>query len=158
MAGTVLYVVDMQYGFPASEKIIDETIREIRLARRRKDHIVFVELAPLSNGITHGQLLETAGVKRTSRIKKRGADGSEEFIAEIKKIGLKHKRVRVCGVNRDACVMNTVSGLMNRLPENIGIELACAATADYAHTKWNPTGYTEMVFARSAKEGRIKLK
>lgn len=159
MSGTVLYVVDMQPGFNASLRILDETIREINLAKRRRDHIVFVELVPESNRATHGQLLEAAGhggYDKISRITKLRGDGSVEFLAEAEKVEFQYKRVRVCGVNRHACVRNTIDGLRERLPKNIGIEIACAATADSCGKEWDERN--DRYYIQLAEQGEIKLK
>lgn len=83
MAGTALCVIDMQPGFAGSQKIIDETIREIRLAKRRKDPIVFLELMPGSQKNTDHRLMEAAysgGYSNIAVTTKTSGDGSRKGI------------------------------------------------------------------------------
>lgn len=163
MAGTVLYIIDMQPLFSASLEIIAETKREIRLAKRRKDFIVFVELGPISKRDTIPSLLRAAhfgGYNKIRYCTKQGGDGSKEFFTLMKDVPV--KRVRVCGVNRDACVQSTVGGFIRHnitSTKPIQIEVGKAATAsDGYNKKWNNDGYTEKVYATLAKENKIVLK
>ena len=161
MSGTTLYVVDMQPGYAGSLHIINEVIREIKLAKRRKDIIAFVTLCANSGyGETHPQLIDAAkegGYERVLHTTKLGGDGSQELIALMNSVSTPLKRVRVCGVNRSACVWNTVYGLVNFVPRGFKIEVACNATSDFAPNKWDPNSYSEKEYAKLAKEGKIKL-
>jgi hypothetical protein len=161
MSGTTLYVVDMQPGYTGSLNIIDEVIREIRLAKRRKDIIAFVTLSANSGyGNTHPELIDAAkagGYKRVLYTTKLGGDGSQELMALMDSVRTPIKRVRVCGVNRSACVWNTVYGLTNVLPPDAKIEVACDATSDSVSKKWDHRGFQEMEYAKLAVQGKIKL-
>ncbi len=154
MAGTILCVVDMQPGFGACYNIVKETIREIRLAKRRGDGIVFIELNPGYNRETISELKEEAhkgGYEKITYTKKTGGDGSAEFIDAAGAVGwFPLKRIRVCGVNRGACVMDTVRGLINMVPKNVRIEVAFEATAPGIKewdkdNSWEKQTYQEMV-------------
>jgi nicotinamidase-related amidase len=129
---TPLYIVDMQPGFSASNSIIEETLKEIELAKKNNDWIIFVELTPKSSKPTHKKLTRFArknGYQKVKVITKPNSDGSEEFIGAAKGLNLNYKKVKVCGVNRHACVLATVKGLDEKLPEAMKIEVAWAATA-----------------------------
>lgn len=161
---TPLYVVDMQPGYPGSFNIIDEVIREIKLAKRRKDVIAFVTLSANSGyGNTHPQLIDAAISGRYERVlytTKVSGDGSHEFIHLMNSVKEPYKRVRVCGVNRGACVWNTVLGLIKNLSQSVSIELACDATSDglsKGQHLWDHTGYIEKEYIKLAEQGKIKL-
>lgn len=138
MPGTTLCVVDMQPKYPAALTIMKEVIREIELAKQRGDGIVFIELKPDDNGKTHQSLLDVAHADKYSKIAyttKTGGDGSNEFIdAAAEWFPL--KRIRICGVNRDACVMDTVRGLVALVSKKVKLELAFSATAP-GKRKWS---------------------
>ena len=97
------------------------------------------------------------GYERVLHTTKLGGDGSQELIALMNSVRTPLKRVRVCGVNRSACVWNTVYGLVNFVPRDFKIEVACNATSDFAPNKWDPNSYSEKEYAKLAKEGKIKL-
>lgn len=131
MSGTTLFVVDMQHGFSSYTNCMTDVIREIELAKRRNDPIVFVELTPDSSGKTRPKLIkaaESGGYKKLAITTKAGGDGSKELVAAAKASGFQFKHVRVCGVNRNACVSNTIRGLM--LMDDVQrVEVGFAATA-----------------------------
>jgi nicotinamidase-related amidase len=140
MSGTTLCVIDMQPGFGACYEIVEETIREINLAKRRGDGIVFVELNTQYNKETLPQLKEAAHAGEYDKIAythKTVGDGSAVFLQAVEEANwFPHKyklhplrRIRVCGVNRHACVENTVLGLLTRAPKESRIEVAYLATA-----------------------------
>lgn len=130
MSGTTLFVVDMQDGFYAYAECLKDVIREIRLAKRRNDPIVFVELDPKYNNKTRPELIkaaESGGYKKLAVTTKIGGDGSVKLVTAAKNAGFKYDHVRVCGVNRGACVSNTINGLLNM--GGIKVEVGFAATA-----------------------------
>lgn len=141
MAGTTLCVVDMQPGFWSSDSIIKEVIREIKLAKRRNDGIVFLEMRPDFHNKTHNVLIDTAksgGYAKVTYAEKKYNDGSDEFVKAVNVSGWsKLKRVRVCGVNRNACVNDTIHGLVVS-GLDIKIELAFKATAP-GPKRWEET-------------------
>ena len=144
MSGTTLCVVDMQPAYPASLEIMKEVTREIELAKRRGDGIVFLELNPGTNGETHQELRDAAHAGEYSKIayaSKVSGDGSHEFVdAAGAAEWFSLKRVRVCGVNRGACVMDTVRGRVGLISKKVKLELAFEATAPGQKT-WD--GYRE---------------
>ena len=164
MSGTVLYIVDMQPGYPGSFNIIDEVIREINLAKRRDDVVAFVTLmADSGYGKTHPQLLDTAragGYQKVLQTTKNGADGSNELMALLAQNNTTPRRVRVVGVNRGACVFNTVQGLIGLPERKFKIEVVCDATSDsfpLGQHKWDNGGWAEKHYAEFAKHGNVKL-
>jgi hypothetical protein len=162
MAGTTLCVVDMQPGFNACYSIVQETVREIRLAKKRGDGIVFIELHPRPNGKTLSRLKEVAhagGYKKIVYTKKNWDDGSLEFIDAAGAAGwFPLKRVRVCGVNRGACVMSTVKGLIDIISKNVKIELAYEATAP-GTKKWAEDESNEKLrYLEMVNDGNLIIK
>jgi len=151
LTGIPLYVVDMQSTYEASANIVEEVLREIELAKERDDYVIFVEFG---NTETLPKL-KTAVEEydKTSVLRKASGDGSTQFIAEMEKMKKPVESVRVCGVNKGACVYNTVTGLIDRLPKSVKVELACDAVADDGDVGWgNDTGiertYQDMVNER----------
>jgi hypothetical protein len=147
----------MQPGFGACHEIVNETIREIKLAKRRGDGIVFLELSPAPNGKTLPALVEAAhagGYDKIAYATKNGGDGSVEFVdAAGAAEWFPLKRVRVCGVNRHACVENTVRGLINLISKKAKIEVAYLATAP-GPRKYDGGG----AYGQWEKEGIITIK
>jgi len=92
---STLCVVDMQSKFqPATYQIADAVLKQIKLAKKRRSGILFVELG---TGATIERLTSaTIGYKRVASVKKRGSDGSKKFVnsAKINKFDL--KEIRVC--------------------------------------------------------------
>lgn len=157
MSGTTLCVIDMQPGFCACLEIVKETIREINLAKRRGDGIVFVELSPDGNGETLPELTKAAhagGYTEIVYTTKNIGDGSIQFIDAAGDAGwFPLKRIRVCGVNRHSCVSNTIAGLIHLISKKVKIEVAYLATAPGSR-KYNGDGQ----YGRWEKEGLITIK
>lgn len=106
-----LAIVDMQYAFTASRSntVIRNCQREIIKAKKNKNPIILVEYS--SQGNTIPSLVKLIkGYKRTWIAVKSGTDGSREVSNIINHYNLP-RNVRVCGVNTDACVQDTVEGL-----------------------------------------------
>lgn len=116
---TTLCIVDMQTTFAGTPKALEGTLNQIRLAKRRKSGIVVLELVNCGETVPEiHTALNNYDPRKVNFISKIGGDGSKEFIqaAEAKDMWL--KRIRVCGVNTCACVMNTISGLQHQLPKS----------------------------------------
>lgn len=136
MSGTTLCVVDMQPIFLAYAECENAVLREIRLARRRNDGIVFLEMNVVkgSHKGTIPKLLNEAkrgGYNKVAVSVKRYADGSLQFLNAARRRGFNISKIRVCGVNRHACVKNTIEGLLDTLTDP-KIEIVWSATAPSA--------------------------
>jgi len=164
MSGTFLYVVDMQEGFTASSVIIEEVMKEIRLAHRRLDPVIFVELNAKHNGNTLSRLRKAnVNYPHFHSITKSWSDGSGEFLNLWKSLNSPIHAVRVCGVNRHACVYETVRGFVNLSERGLfpaKIEVAGLATAEIwaagPYKKWGE-GYTDFDYFQMYRNKQIRL-
>ena len=136
MAGTTLCIVDMQPCFAASNKpkVLKGVMHQIRLAIRRKDSIVVVEYASCYSDEgheTHQCIMEQIinSKCRFTVIKKPDNDGGEEILNACYRHRYSTKRLRLCGVNRTACVYYTALGILYQQPET-DVEVSWGATSD----------------------------
>ena len=107
---TTLAIIDVQPKFSAAEKILDQVVRQIKLARRRSDGIVLVELGGPQS---HDEIYQALhGYNRFVVANKNSSDGSREVIDAIYENHYALDRIRLCGVNTCACVLSTLRGLM----------------------------------------------
>ena len=107
---TTLAIIDVQDKFLASKYIINQVIHQIKLARRRKDGIVLVELGePRSYDKIYKALHDYC---KFVVVRKESNDGSSEVIDAIYENHYALDRIRLCGVNTCACVLSTLRGLM----------------------------------------------
>lgn len=121
---TTLVVVDMQSAFEAacSFDVVVGVTEQILYAKQQQWPIVILEYEGC--GETHEALIKLLkNYRHKARIKKFDNDGSIEVIRCIRRRNFPHNRLRVCGVNADCCVYETVEGLINRL-EFSQVELA----------------------------------
>lgn len=135
MSGTTLCVVDMQPSFGTFRHCKEAVEHEIKLAKRRNDGIIFLEY--YNYGKTIPELTDLAkfnGYNRIGSIWKHRDGGGQEVVKAARKYGFTTERIRVCGVNRGACVSSTIEDLLNELPDS-RIEIAWAATAP-GPAKW----------------------
>ena len=139
MAST-LCVIDMQPEFRASFSIRSAVVNQINIANKLNDAVVLVEFFPFES--THYELIKAAQKNnKFSRIRKYGNDGSHNIITECGKKGYSLENVRVCGVNRAACVLDTIEGLAFALKES-NISVIWAATLDqYNNEEWHWAKY-----------------
>lgn len=119
-----LLVIDMQPTFKASEKVLAECLDEIYKANKRGSQIVFLEFwasfeqrleaAQLDyhENRTHAVLLMAA--KNKTVIVKYEQDGSKVAAEFFKREFGYIPSLRVCGVNTEFCVCDTVRGLSER--------------------------------------------
>lgn len=116
-----LVVVDMQPLYTADSTTINNVAREVRLARQRQNKIIFLWIPYFSafqaelfagtypailnavHGYDHNNWNETTKLIQ---------DGSHEVIQTCTKKHFQSKRFRLCGVNTDMCVLDTVKGLL----------------------------------------------
>jgi nicotinamidase-related amidase len=135
----LLLVVDMQASFYTAngERIQKNCIREINKAIKDKAHIVFVEYehhGPTLSRLT--EVVQQAHYRKVHCILKAGDDGSYEIREYLLARHLPRLSFRVCGVNTNWCVLSTVAGLREIIP-NSQIKIvadACACHSTKSHT------------------------
>jgi hypothetical protein len=115
----VLVINDMQPGFPASaDPLTIYAIEEqIRLAMAKNLPILVVEYDAHEMGHTIEQIMRPLkGYKRAVVVSKSDDDGSAEIFEAVIDNGFWPENFILCGVNSDACIMDTVRGLVARVP------------------------------------------
>jgi nicotinamidase-related amidase len=128
-------IIDMQAAFAASSNpnCVIAVAREMIQAMREKAPILIVEYK--GSGPTHQGFLDLVkDYPYAARIRKESDGGAREVIRAMKRRGFNTKYLRICGVNTDCCVEETVRGLaQNPLLEKSKIELvksACNTTSN----------------------------
>jgi hypothetical protein len=127
-------MIDMQPCYPASEVVLDEVIREVKRARTNKEWVMILEYG---TGRTYYRITrELQGYRRRLYARKYKNDGAAKVFTAItrrnnnldnKNVG-RIEKIRVCGVNTNACVFDTVNSLkILRYP----IEVLAHATAQF---------------------------
>lgn len=128
-----LVVVDMQPVFEASRKpdVVVGVTKQILTAMQNNWPIIFLEFK--GSGQTHPGLLKlTKGYRRKARISKTADDGSKEVIQTIRRREFSDENLVVCGVNIDACVWDTVHGLLKKLPARVSVvKEACGTMSKF---------------------------
>ena len=107
----VLVVVDVQPGFDTAgyEPMQRAAIRAIKHARKHNYTILFLEFD--GYGRTYPRLLAASGRQQKNRLNK-GRDGGGYVIHPwLEDHHITPAVIRVCGINRNACVADTVSDL-----------------------------------------------
>ena len=131
-----LIVIDMQKAFAAArrKRVLLNCEKEINKAIKNNCSIVFVEY--FNCGKTIKQLTNlTKNYKKTYTVIKNDDDGSPEISHLFKAHRLPAKNIKVCGVNTDACVLDTVCSLSysDRFSKSIIDVIANACDASYNH-------------------------
>lgn len=134
-----LVVVDMQPDYEASchPWTITKVKKAITSARHANWGIVIVEFAdhcPTHRCLLKPLLRKTRYDKFTV-VEKDIPNGSEPIIAAIQNFEFDDTLIRVCGVNTDQCVQETVSGLARRL-ERSKIEVITDACNCDTGNRW----------------------
>lgn len=153
-----LVVIDMQTGFGSANHrpTIDAVIEEIQSAIRNKWAIVLVEYVGF--GTTLPEILKEAKKSpMLTRVDKENDDGAWEVFKTVTDWGYDYWTLRICGVNANMCVRDTVTGLVKLLPEtNIAIvDRACHSYMefDWFWTEKLPTIQVEYA-GKSIRENR----
>ncbi len=110
-----LVVVDMQPLFQSSQKETTKTEvdRLLKKAIEDKAGIIFLEFHRYAE--TDPALKATVeGYKRAFFRTKMINDGSSQVVETIKKKSLPKRKIKVCGVNTNYCVRETVAGLLEK--------------------------------------------
>lgn len=115
-----LCVIDMQDYFKSSrgKRVRQSCIREIKKAIRDKATILFVEYSPEHYGTSIPLLTNVANkakYRKVYHVAKHSDGGGEEVVEFLKQKHLPRLNLRVCGVNTDYCVKETVSGINAKL-------------------------------------------
>ena len=112
----------MQPTWYASQPIVYNVIDEIEQAKQKQCAIVLVKM--LSEGSIDVRILEaTQGYNKIAQVGKRYSDGSTGVKRAIIKHNFPKACLRVCGVNTDECVADTVKGIATTWPKS-KIEIA----------------------------------
>lgn len=117
--GTVLVVIDMQPGYPAAQDTLTQWSVKQEILRHREQNlpILLVEFDAHEMGEIFDCLKEAIkGYDCAKIISKRGDDGSDEILQACLRLGFSTDSLRICGVNSDACVLETVQGLVAKHP------------------------------------------
>lgn len=130
-----LVVVDMQPRFrdAIDEATLDAVERQIKLAIRRNWAIVLLENEPWRNGPTLPQLMKHLQdgqgnwtYKRAFMRVKCTDDGSRQVVEACEDFAYPMQYFRACGVYLDACVEQTVLGILAKVP---GASVRCIREA-----------------------------
>ena len=138
----VLVVIDMQDKFRAShdQQTIWFVKQEILRAKQAGMAIIIVEFDPHEMGSTHLEIVELLeGYERCTTVIKTQNDGSEEIVEACLDNGFWMEDFRICGVNSDACVLETVTGLLERISScDISVvQDACNCLAGMDNDVWS---------------------
>lgn len=141
LAGPVLVVMDMQPGFPAAQDAITQWFvkQEITRAREEGRPILIVEYDPHEMGETFDSIKSMLeGYDRAAIISKAGDDGSIEILDKCAERGFSIASFRMCGVNSDACLLETIQALVETLPDCrvTVVEDACNCLTGRSNDVW----------------------
>ena len=117
MKPATLCVIDVQVPFHAAgrKSLLDNIVRLVKNAKRRKAGIVLVEFEGF--GSTHIAIQQAIGsYERCITTIKSDCDGSEEIIDACRERGFNTRKIIICGVETNNCVMATLDGLDDLLP------------------------------------------
>lgn len=115
--GEVLVVIDMQPGYPASQDVITQWFvkQEIERAIKLNLPILLVDYDPHEMGEIYPAFTDLVkGYRLSKPVSKHTTDGSKEVARACLKHGFSLSNLRVCGVNSDACVLETVQSLVEQ--------------------------------------------
>lgn len=139
MSYPTLVVIDMQPSFSGAKNpdVVASVAREIIETKLNHGSIIFLEYKncfPTLNGL----LNLAKGYRNKYRLRKEINDGSYEILKHLKRHRnrINSEEFRVCGVNTDYCVLETVSGMLNKLPDS-KIKLVKDACGTESSDKFN---------------------
>lgn len=123
-----LCIVDMQEDFmDAGKYCLPHVLHEIELAKTRQAGIVVLEFEDCGRTVKEIRRA-LSGYKHQTTVRKNNDDGSAEFLKGATKNRFNTYMVRVCGVNRSYCVLETVLGIKDEKEGAVDIEVAINAT------------------------------
>ena len=108
-----LVIIDMQYEFSSTAELaLAGVCNAIVAAKKSLNHIIVIEYK--GSGDTLPEVKKAIGAyKRVSYRTKKIDDGSKEILDVVRRKKLPRK-FRVCGVNLEACVWDSVLGLIEK--------------------------------------------
>jgi len=141
---TPLIVIDMQEAYYPSTRrkgVLKAVAREIKDAVKRNALVFFIEFRQYRDCGTYQSLLNlTKKHDRMLHCEKFDVDGSDVIcdFAEVEGVDLsRFKRIKVCGVEANCCVQETVWGLASLLQDsNIIFEVVEDAVANPPNGGW----------------------
>ncbi len=133
--------MDMQPGFKASQDAITQWFvkQEVTRAREEGRPIIIVEFDAHEMGETYESIKSLAeGYDRAVTISKSSDDGSKEILKACEAKGFSTQTFRMCGVNSDACLLESIQGLVEKLPECriTVVQDACNCLTGKANDVW----------------------
>lgn len=150
--GSTLVVVDMQKSFRAAHNpyTLNNVVREIKKSRLHKSGIVIVQYD--QGGILLNEIHKAVkNYNNVDFVIKNSDDGSDEVCNSIMDNFFDYQKLRVCGVNTDACVQSTVEGLSEKLP-NATIELVADACNSNVYCTFDWVKYLPNVTLKEENE------
>lgn len=129
-----LVVIDMQDYFTGSKtaKVRKGCARAIRQAMNDKAAILYVEYQGYGSTISMLTNL-SKNYKRVSTVKKASNGGEQEVRRLLLRKKFPKTHLKICGVNTDYCVLETVQGITGVLPKTKlhVIESACNSNGNH---------------------------
>ena len=129
----MLIVIDMQPGFGATESVLDAVVHEVKKARRRNEWVLVVEYE--ARGRTPYRITrELKGYKKYDKVIKERNDGGTAIFNRLTRrrwsfsypVVPRASHFKVCGINTDACVFETVRSLSYLKGKVTVLSHACA--------------------------------
>jgi nicotinamidase-related amidase len=154
MKPATLCVIDVQVPFHAAgrKSLLDNIVRLVKNAKRRKAGIVLVEFEGF--GSTHIAIQQAIGsYERCITTIKSDCDGSGEIIDACRRKGFYTGKIIVCGVETNNCVLATIDGLDDLLPFS---KKEVVASACNAHKHNNSV--SEKAFKKMLRYGNVKIR
>lgn len=109
---SILVVVDMQTGFRTTKSIVPNVEKVIRQAITKRQVIIFLELSNNTWGNIYQELVDAVEhYPLAFMVRKADTDGSLEVWEFLKQLKYHPELITFCGVNRCACVRQTIVGL-----------------------------------------------
>lgn len=129
-----LVVVDMQEEFTAARDTNTIIECEELILEAISDHATIVFLEFTGCGRTMDSLYELVDNHyNVFFLRKSGCDGSNHIMRNNKAFELQEIHFKVCGVNTDACVQDTVLGLSSKYPEAVIEVISSACNSEVSH-------------------------
>jgi len=120
-----LVIIDMQPYFGAARnnrKLINRIKKEIEQAKKINNHIMFVKFQECGE-ITRSLWNAARNYPHKSVVCKMHQDGGHVLFGALSSLSLQKTPLRVCGVNTNQCVEDTVKTIAKYYPQNLRIEV-----------------------------------
>jgi nicotinamidase-related amidase len=147
----VLLIIDMQTKFDAAHSDYTQSycVKEIKKAIKLNAVVIFVEYNNSGDTVKLlTDVVKKAKYDKAFTIVKYDDDGSQVIDKFLKKKRFPRTHYRVCGVNTDACVIETVYGLSDMYSKKPLIEVVKkACNSQYCHQE----GIDEMMDIKNVR-------